>query len=159
MLSTRIWKQSGLLLVLSLGISNSDYSNATDKSGKKKSSTPVKVKNKSALRTGKNKIITRAKTMMSKQQQIDFAKSDLITRMNIAPEKVSLSGAIRVTWKSGALGCPEAGMNYTQALIPGVLIMLKVDNKAYRYHASVGGRPSHCPESKAESHYVDESDI
>jgi len=96
---------------------------------------------------------------MNKQEQELFSREDLASRLNIPLEQTSISGAIQVTWRSGALGCPKPGMNYTDALVPGVLIMVKVGNVPYRYHASPGGKPFHCPDSMAESQYLNSSDI
>lgn len=87
---------------------------------------------------------------MNRQEQIDFAKHDLITRLAIDPKKVSLTRAVEVTWRSGALGCPEPGTSYTQALVPGVLIVFSAGNSDYRYHARTGGQPFLCPEERAE---------
>jgi hypothetical protein len=87
---------------------------------------------------------------MDSKEQVAFSREDLAARLDVDPETVSLSGATPVTWRSGALGCPEPGMNYTQALVPGVWIMLRVGNTAYRYHATPGGQPFFCPDERAE---------
>ena len=95
------------------------------------------------------------KVRMNKRDQVAFSREDLAARLEIDPDEVSLSGAIKVTWRSGALGCPEPGMSYTQALVPGVWIMLRVGNTAYRYHAVPGGQPFYCPDERAEPPRVD----
>ena len=95
---------------------------------------------------------------MNSKQQIEYSKQDLADRMSIELEEVNLSGATPVTWRSGALGCPEPGMAYTDALRPGVLIMLTIGNTAYRYHAKPAGQPFYCPAERAESMVVGESD-
>ena len=87
---------------------------------------------------------------MTRQEQVIYCHSDLAESLKLEPEEVSLSGATPVTWRSGALGCPEPGMNYTQALVPGIWIMMKAGNKAYRYHAAQGGQPFYCPDERAE---------
>jgi hypothetical protein len=87
---------------------------------------------------------------MSTQDQVAFCRADLAERLEIEPDAVSLSGATPVTWRSGALGCPEPGMSYTQALVPGIWIMMKAGNKAYRYHAASNGVPFYCPDERAE---------
>lgn len=96
---------------------------------------------------------------MNQKEQVMSAREDLAKMLDIPLEKVVLSGAIPVTWKSGALGCPKPGELYTQALVGGLSIMLRVDNKAYRYHAKTGGKPFHCPDHLAESPSHDNSDI
>ena len=84
------------------------------------------------------------------KQQVDFAVGDLATRLGMDPDEIGFSGMTPVMWRSGALGCPRPGMNYTDALVRGVLIMLRVENKAYRYHGIPGGQPFFCPDDRAE---------
>ena len=88
---------------------------------------------------------------MDTQEQIAFSKEDLAKRHSIEVDAVTVADSMPVTWRSGALGCPQPDMNYTQALVPGVLITLKVDNTTYNYHARTGGQPRHCPAGQAES--------
>ena len=95
---------------------------------------------------------------MNKQQQILLARQDLAKRLGLKLDGVALSGATPVRWRSGALGCPKPDMQYTQALVPGVLIMLRVGNTPYRYHAISQGEPFHCPDNQAEGPYVNSSD-
>lgn len=56
-----------------------------------------------------------------------------------------------VNWGSSAVGCPEEGMNYTQQIVPGVLLLPDADGKIYRYHGRAGVRPFHCPDERAEA--------
>jgi len=85
-----------------------------------------------------------------KKAQVAFAIQDLAARQGVEPGSVKVTGATDVTWRSGALGCPEPGMNYTQALVPGVWIMMWVGNTPYRYHAARGRQPFPCPADRAE---------
>jgi hypothetical protein len=96
---------------------------------------------------------------MNKQSQIEFSKQHLAKKLNIDEQGITLAGAEAVTWRSGALGCPQPGKMYTQALVPGRLIMLKVGGKAYRYHASSKGAPFYCPNNFAESPSANPGDI
>ena len=95
---------------------------------------------------------------MTKQEQILHSRQDLAKRLELELDEVSLSGATPVRWRSGAMGCPKPGMEYTQALLKGVLIMLRVGNTAYRYHAIPAGEPFYCPDSQAEAPYINSSD-
>jgi hypothetical protein len=45
----------------------------------------------------------------------------------------------RVTWPDGALGCPEPGMAYTQALVDGYRVILTVGGQRYDYRVGRGG--------------------
>ncbi len=86
---------------------------------------------------------------MNLNEQIAFSIEDLARRQRINEDSVVLVGARQVTWRSGALGCPEPGGNYTQALVPGVLILLKSGEETVGYHASEGGVPFFCPAKRA----------
>ena len=87
---------------------------------------------------------------MDQGEQIKFSIMDLAQRLGIEPGSITLFGARPVNWRSGALGCPETGMNYTQALVPGALIFLKAGNEVHGYHAKQGGKPFYCPRDRAE---------
>jgi len=87
---------------------------------------------------------------MSRNEQIAFSKQDLVTRLDLETEAVTVSGATPVSWRSGALGCPKPGMSYTDVLVPGIWIVLRVDKAVYRYHAATGGKPFYCPGDRAE---------
>lgn len=91
------------------------------------------------------------RTGMNTKQQIAYATEDLSKRLDIDPDTVNLSGAKTVRWRSGAMGCPKPGMMYTQALVPGVSIVLLVDGSEFHYHATTSGQPFFCPEEQVES--------
>jgi hypothetical protein len=93
---------------------------------------------------------------MNLNGQIAFAKDDLAERMGIDLESVKLSSAEGVTWRTGALGCPEPGKMYTEALVPGSVIYLQVDNMFYAYHAKFAGEPFYCPRERVESPVLEE---
>jgi hypothetical protein len=93
---------------------------------------------------------------MNLKGQIEFSKKDLAQRLDVPPDSVKVSSARQVTWRSGALGCPEPGMNYTEALVPGSVIYLQVDNMFHAYHAKFGGEPFYCPRERVESPVLEE---
>ena len=88
---------------------------------------------------------------MNLNGQIAFAKKDFAQRMNIPVESVKVSSAKSVSWRSGALGCPEPGKSYTEALVPGAVIYLQIDNMIHAYHANFAGEPFYCPRERVES--------
>jgi hypothetical protein len=50
-----------------------------------------------------------------------------------------------VTWSDGALGCPEPGMMYTQALVDGYRIILETgDGERVFFHGEDGQPPFRC---------------
>ena len=95
---------------------------------------------------------------MNLNGQIEFAKRDLAERMGIDHELVKLSSAETVNWRSGALGCPEPGQMYTDALVPGSAIYLQVENMVHAYHARFAGEPFYCPRERVESPVLEEGD-
>jgi len=100
----------------------------------------------------------KGKTMVMKKfspkEQIEFSKADLAARLGLALETIRVSGATTVTWRSGAVGCPKPGVSYTDVLVPGVWILLRVDNAIYEYHGIPGGQPFYCPEEWVEGPVV-----
>lgn len=86
-------------------------------------------------------------------QQVAESMTDLSNRLGIQPDQINLVSEKMVTWRNGSLGCPREGMMYTQALVEGTLIVLRVDGKAYQYHSGKGRPPFYCehpeqPETK-----------
>jgi hypothetical protein len=68
------------------------------------------------------------------------AVADLAARLGVEPATITTVAVEAVTWRDGAIGCPQPGMNYTQALVEGVRVILEVGGKRYQYHAG-GARP------------------
>ena len=69
---------------------------------------------------------------------------DLAVRLGLPLERVSLVSEQQVTWPSGALGCPQPDMSYTQALVPGGRIVLGVDDVNFFYHSGRTGAFFYC---------------
>ena len=55
-----------------------------------------------------------------------------------------------VTWNDGALGCPQPGQMYTQALVEGYHVELKLGDRVYDYRASHGGQFLRCKDTAFE---------
>jgi hypothetical protein len=83
-------------------------------------------------------------------EQISMAREDLAKTLAVSVDDITVDTARMVNWRSGAAGCPKPGMNYTMAVVPGVLIILNVGGELYRYHAGRNGQPSYCPAERAE---------
>jgi len=69
----------------------------------------------------------------------EAARSDLAERLGVPIEEIAITGAAIVTWNDGSVGCPEAGMSYTQALVDGARVTLLHDDVTYAYHQSGAG--------------------
>ena len=75
---------------------------------------------------------------------IAAAIDDLASRLEVAPESIEVQFVEEVTWPDGALGCPQPGMSYTQALVEGLRIGLTHDGAIYAYHSALAGSPFLC---------------
>ena len=84
-------------------------------------------------------------------EQVAGAVADLADRTGVAADAITVREARTVNWGSGAVGCPKEGMDYTQQIVPGVLLLLEADGKIYRYHGRAGSDPFHCPDDRAEA--------
>ncbi|MBI3156766.1 MAG: hypothetical protein HYZ20_15360 [Burkholderiales bacterium] len=60
---------------------------------------------------------------------------------------VTLQDAV---WSDGSLGCPQPGMMYTQALVPGWRVVVGDGAREWVYHASRAGAWLHCPAGIAQ---------
>lgn len=74
------------------------------------------------------------------EQIVLQAKQDLAKQLTISVDQISLVEAQEVTWPDSSLGCPQLGMMYTQVLVDGYLIRLRVGDRIYEYHSG-GNRP------------------
>ncbi|QDO90099.1 hypothetical protein FNH13_18670 [Ornithinimicrobium ciconiae] len=72
-------------------------------------------------------------------EPVQAAISDLAERESVAADAVTVAGHQAVTWSDGSLGCPKPGMMYTQALVPGHLLVLEVDGAQFSYHSGDRG--------------------
>ena len=84
-------------------------------------------------------------------QKVATAVADLAVRISVADDAITVREARAVNWGSSAVGCPKDGMNYTQAIVPGVLLLLEADGKIYRYHGGNRGQLFYCPDDRAEA--------
>jgi len=80
-----------------------------------------------------------AQTGRVPQDLMDAVFDDLLERVSVGREAISIEQAGAVVWRDGSLGCPQPGMMYTQALVPGYQIVLIVGDETFDYHASEGG--------------------
>lgn len=61
-------------------------------------------------------------------------RSDLASRLDLAPERITLLEARTVVWPDASLGCPRPGMAYRQVPEDGVVIRFEVAGVSYEYH-------------------------
>jgi hypothetical protein len=70
--------------------------------------------------------------------------ADAAKRFKVAESGVVLTRAEQVTWPNGALGCPEPGTLYTQALVPGFRVAAKTPAGELLYHTDALGNVRSC---------------
>ena len=77
-------------------------------------------------------------------QQITEVIQDLAGRLGVPSGEIKVVSEENVTWRDGSLGCPQKGIMYTPALVPGTRIILRVDDTEYVYHSGSGRAPFYC---------------
>jgi hypothetical protein len=75
---------------------------------------------------------------------VSDAIADTARREGVPPAQVVIAAWSPVTWTDGSLGCPVEGMSYTQALVEGELLILRVGGSLFQYHARSGGPFAYC---------------
>ena len=90
------------------------------------------------------------------QSIVAAAKQDAVAR-GLPAQAITVQSAQRVTWRDGSLGCPEPQMQYTQALVPGWRVILRVGDATYDYHATANGHLILCPRERATEPIADQS--
>jgi len=78
-------------------------------------------------------------------------KALLEARPELKREDILLAHWESVTWNNGALGCPEEGKFYTQALVPGFRISFRVGDEFYAIHTDLAGRMFVSPDLRLRS--------
>ena len=78
------------------------------------------------------------------------AIADTAERAKVDPAEVVIAAWSPVTFTNGAMGCPQKGMSYTQSLVEGELLLLRVDSSLYQYHAPTGGPFAYCANPSAD---------
>lgn len=79
------------------------------------------------------------------QAMLDAALDDAAARASVDRSSITVVTATAVIWADGSVGCPEPGVMYTQALVPGYRIVLQAGDRVFNYHAGRGGVPRFCP--------------
>jgi hypothetical protein len=81
--------------------------------------------------------------------------ADAARRLKVNENMVVLSGAERLTWNDSSLGCPQPGMHYSQALVPGYRIVAKSADGALVYHTDNTGNLVLCDTHQQRSERSD----
>ncbi|MRD46148.1 hypothetical protein [Caenimonas koreensis] len=86
-------------------------------------------------------------------QVVTAAHEDAVKRLGdkARAATIELLTADNATWPDSSLGCPVKGMNYTDALVPGYRVRLRINGEMWDYHASKRGGLVLCPISRAKT--------
>jgi hypothetical protein len=95
----------------------------------------------------------------SLQSAIDAALTDAARRTGLKQTELEVLSAEAVTWSDGSLGCPQPGMMYTQALVPGYRVRIRAGGNELDYHAGRTGAPVFCPAGRAVPPVSDDAAI
>lgn len=66
-------------------------------------------------------------------------EADLEQRTGVVRAAFEYVRAEAVTWNDGSLGCPQPGLAYTQALVPGYWVVIRAAGAEYDYRAADSG--------------------
>jgi hypothetical protein len=64
---------------------------------------------------------------------------DAAQRTGASRSRIEIISTEKVTWNDGALGCPQPDRMYTQALVPGYRIRVRIVDQTLDYHAADTG--------------------
>lgn len=78
------------------------------------------------------------------REDVQAAISHRADESGVAPEDVVAVSFEDITWNDGSIGCPEPGMSYTMALVPGHRLVLEVDGEEFDYHAAEDQEFNYC---------------
>jgi hypothetical protein len=65
--------------------------------------------------------------------------ADASKRTGVPAAELVVTNAWRRTWSDGSLGCPQPGMYYTQALVPGWQVIVAAGERSLDYRLSDRG--------------------
>jgi len=76
--------------------------------------------------------------------QVATAMTDLVKRIGASVDAIELVSVEEVTWSDGSIGCPQPGMRYTQAIVNGTRIILRISGADYEYHSGGSREVFYC---------------
>ena len=67
-----------------------------------------------------------------------------LTKRGVVSDQVRVVSAQSVTFNDGSLGCPKPGVQYTQALVDGMRVVVALGGRTYDYRFGTGDTPVLC---------------
>jgi len=83
------------------------------------------------------------------QSIVRAALDDAARRTGHDASTLKVVSSEAVDWPDGSLGCPEPGMAYTMALVPGYRIRIQAGDSVLDYHANRRGHLILCPPGRS----------
>lgn len=83
------------------------------------------------------------------QSMTEAALDEATRQTKLDRARLKVISAEYVTWADGSLGCPQPGMAYTQALVPGYRIRVQAGVEVLDFHASRRGQLVLCPSGRS----------
>lgn len=84
------------------------------------------------------------------ERWVTAAKDDLAAHLGVTADEIAVVEGGNVDWSDGSLGCPEPGMSYTQAIVPGYRLVLEHAGERYAYHGARDDAPFRCDDPASE---------
>lgn len=75
-----------------------------------------------------------------KDEADSTARRELSGRLGVGPEDLRLIRSQKLEFNNGALGCPDADGFYSQAIVPGYVLLYELNELRYPFHVSSDGR-------------------
>lgn len=96
---------------------------------------------------------TSESSMPDETSVAEAAIQELAAHLDIPEEDIEVVEVREVQWPDGALGCPEEGKMYTQAVVDGTQVILGAERRVFDYHAGADGVPFLCPSDEKDGGY------
>lgn len=143
----RVWLVTGVLLLAACGAAGDD-GGAPDDETTTSTSTSSTTTTTSTLDT-----TTTSEAPVHEEDIVEAAITDLAERLDISEGDIEVTDVKDVQWPDGALGCPEEGKVYTQAVVDGTQVLLGANDRIYDYHSGSDGEPFLCPSDERDGGY------
>lgn len=80
---------------------------------------------------------------------VEAALAAAAEKTGLPRSELNVVSSASVVWADGSIGCPEPGMNYTMALVPGYQIIIEARGETLDYHATDRGYLILCPPGRS----------
>ncbi|MCH9002477.1 MAG: hypothetical protein IIC02_07865, partial [Planctomycetes bacterium] len=90
---------------------------------------------------GREPIVSGTPSMSDVSSEADStARRELSALLGVEPGDLRLVYSRILEFSDGSLGCPDAGAFYTQAIIPGYVLLYELKGTRYPFHVSIDGQ-------------------